>query len=191
MKKILIVTIILSLVINNLYATAYYVSNSGDDANSGLSPAKPWSSISKINASTFLPGDSILFKRNDTWNERLKVPTAGAIGLNILFGAYGTGSKPIIDVLSNDVSSISCYRSFITFQDLVLKNSTATTLAISVVGGCYGINVFRVEIINSGHNALAIAQGGSDILIDSVRVINASNNGIILKVLNLTNSVMP
>lgn len=181
MKRILIVAIILSLASNNLFATTYYVSNSGDDTNSGLSPADPWSSINKINSSTFLPGDSILFNRNDTWNERLQVPTAGAIGLNILFGAYGTGSKPIIDVLSNEASSITCYRSFITFQDLVLKNSTSSTLAISVVGGCYGINVFRVEIINSGHNALAIAQGGSDILIDSVRVINASNNGIILK----------
>lgn len=180
-KRAVIISIIITLASNNLFATTYYVSNSGDDTNSGLSPADPWSSIDKINSSTFLPGDSILFNRNDTWNERLKVPTAGTSGLNILFGAYGTGSKPIIDVLSNDIHSISCYRSFITFQDLVLKNSTSTTLAISVVGGCYGINVFRVEIINSGHNALAIANGGSDILIDSVRVINASNNGIILK----------
>ena len=180
MRKILIVSIILSFAINNLFAKTYYVSNSGDDRNSGLSSADPWSSISKINSSIFIPGDSILLNRNDTWNERLQVPTAGTIGLNILFGAYGTGSKPIIDVLSSDVSSISCYRSFITFQDLVLKNSTSSNLAISVVGGCYGINIFRVEIINSGQNAIAISKGGSDILIDSVRVINAQNNGIIL-----------
>ncbi len=180
MRKILLVSIILSLACNNLFATTFYVSNSGADTNSGLSPADPWSSISKINSSTFIPGDSILFNRNDTWNERLQVPTAGTNGLNILFGAYGAGSKPIIDVLSSDVSSITCYRSYITFQDLVLKNSTSTTLAISVVGGCYGINVFRVEVINSGQNAIAISKGGSDILIDSVRVINATNNGIYL-----------
>tara|TARA_B110001450_G_scaffold236794_1_gene242502 strand:+ start:361 stop:2028 length:1668 start_codon:yes stop_codon:yes gene_type:complete len=180
MRKTLIISIILSFAINNLFATTYYVSNSGDDRNSGLSSADPWSSISKINSSIFIPGDSILLNRNDTWNERLQVPTAGTIGLNILFGAYGTGSKPIIDVLSSDVNSISCYRSFITFQDLVLKNSTSSNLAISVVGGCYGINVFRVEIINSGQNAIAVSKGGSDILIDSVRVINALNNGIIL-----------
>ncbi len=180
MIKIIIVSIILSLASNNLFATTYYVSNGGNDTNSGLSPANPWSSIDKINSSSFLPGDSILFNRNDTWNERLQVPTSGSIGLNILFGAYGTGSKPIIDVLSSEVSAITCYCSFITFQDLVLKNSTTTNLAISVDGGCYGINVFRVEIINSGNNAMAISKGGSDILIDGVRVINASNNGIIL-----------
>ncbi len=181
MIKIIIVSIILSLATNNLFATTYYVSNGGSDSNSGLSPANPWSSINKINSSTFLPGDSILFNRNDTWNERLQVPTAGDIGLNIMFGAYGTGSKPIIDVLSSDVNAITCYRSYITFQDLILKNSTSTTLSVSVVGGCYGINIIRVEVINSGHNAVAISRGGSDILIDGVRVINASNNGIILK----------
>lgn len=180
MKKKIIVSIILILVSNNLFATIYYVSNNGDDTNSGLSSNDPWSSINKVNSSVFLPGDNILFNRNDTWNERLRVPSAGINGLNILFGAYGTGSKPIIDVLSSDVNSISCYRSFITFQDLILKNSTATNLSISVVGGCYGINVVGVEIYNSGQNALVISKGGSDILIDNVRVISASNNGIIL-----------
>ena len=180
MKKILIVSIILSLASNNLFATTYYVSNSGNDTVSGLSPTAPWLTINKVNASTFLPGDSILFNRNDTWNERLQVPTAGVIDSNILFGAYGAGNKPIIDVLSSDVSAITCYKSYITFQDLVLKNSTATNLSIAVIGGCYGINVLRVEIFNSGKNALSISKGGSDILIDDVRVITALNNGIYL-----------
>ena len=180
MKKILIVSIILSLASNNLFATTYYVSNSGNDTVSGLSPTAPWLTINKVNASTFLPGDSILFNRNNTWNERLQVPTAGVIDSNILFGAYGAGNKPIIDVLSSDVNAITCYKSYITFQDLVLKNSTATNLSIAVIGGCYGINVLRVEIFNSGKNALSISKGGSDILIDDVRVITALNNGIYL-----------
>ena len=30
--------------------------------NNGTSDATPWQSISKINSSTFLPGDQILFK---------------------------------------------------------------------------------------------------------------------------------
>lgn len=180
MRKIIIVSIILMLVSHNLFATTYYVSNNGDDTNSGLSPNDPWLTINKVNSSIFLPGDNILFNRDDTWNERLQVPSAGSIDFNILFGAYGVGSKPIIDVLSNEVSSITCYRSYITFQDLILKNSTATNLAIAVNGGCYGINVLGLEIYNSGQNALVISKGGSDILIDNVRVINASNNGIYL-----------
>lgn len=178
--KISIVSFVVILISHSLFATTYFVSNNGDDANSGLSSADPWLTINKVNASTFLPGDSILFNRNDVWNERLQVPSAGAEGSNILFGAYGVGSKPTIDVLSSEASAITCYRSYITFQDLTLKNSTSTNLTIAVVGGCYGINVLRVEIFNSGKNAIAISKGGSDILIDSVRVINASNNGIYL-----------
>ncbi|MFT5863666.1 MAG: hypothetical protein ACI828_002332, partial [Flavobacteriales bacterium] len=57
MRKIIIVSIILMLVSHNLFATTYYVSNNGDDTNSGLSPNDPWLTINKVNSSIFLPGD--------------------------------------------------------------------------------------------------------------------------------------
>jgi hypothetical protein len=75
--------------------TTYYVSSSlGNDANSGTSTSAPWQTIAHVNAQTFNPGDSILFRRGDVWNESLTVPSSGASGNPITFDAYGTGPAP-------------------------------------------------------------------------------------------------
>ena len=49
------------------HAKNYYLSASGDNANTGLSPATPWRTIAKINTFTFTAKDSILFKRGETF----------------------------------------------------------------------------------------------------------------------------
>jgi parallel beta-helix repeat protein len=77
--------------------TTYYVdATNGSDANNGLTPEKAWKTIYMVNNSIFTPGDSILFKRGETWRERLTVPTSGSAGNPITFRAYGTGARPII-----------------------------------------------------------------------------------------------
>ena len=76
-------------------ATTYYVSSSmGSDLNSGTSSAAAWQTVAKVNAQTFLPGDQILFRRGDVWNESLTPPSSGASGNPIAFDAYGTGAAP-------------------------------------------------------------------------------------------------
>jgi hypothetical protein len=50
--------------------------------------------MAKVNAQTFLPGDSILLNRGDVWNESLVPPSSGASGNPITFDAYGIGSAP-------------------------------------------------------------------------------------------------
>jgi hypothetical protein len=76
-------------------ATTYYVSSStGNDANSGTSLSTAWQTIAHVNARTFQPGDSILFKRGDVWNESLVPPSSGSSGSPIAFDAYGTGAPP-------------------------------------------------------------------------------------------------
>jgi parallel beta-helix repeat protein len=78
--------------------TTYYVNSvTGKDDNTGLSPTKAWKTIDKVNKSAFTPGDSILFKRGQTWREQLIVPSSGTPGHPISFGAYGIGAKPIIN----------------------------------------------------------------------------------------------
>jgi hypothetical protein len=78
--------------------TNYYVKNGGSDSNTGLSDAQAWETIAKVKASTFQPGDSILFNRGDTWKESLTVNQSGTALSPITYGAYGTGPKPIITV---------------------------------------------------------------------------------------------
>ncbi len=97
----------------------YYVANSGNDANDGLSPATAWKTIGKVNASTalFVPGTSILLNRGDVFrddyinleNTVVSTPTNGVTLANappaisgtaaspITIGAYGTGANPLLD----------------------------------------------------------------------------------------------
>ena len=72
----------------------YYVSPSGSDSNSGLSPGSPWQTIAKVNSAALLPGDTVLFQRGGEWHESLTAPSSGAAGNPISFADYGTGAKP-------------------------------------------------------------------------------------------------
>ncbi len=76
-------------------ATTYYVSsNTGSDSNSGIASGAAWQTVAKVNAQTFQPGDSVLFRRGDVWNESLAPAASGAAGNPITFDAYGTGAPP-------------------------------------------------------------------------------------------------
>lgn len=80
-----------------LYAAIYYVdATNGQDINNGISQATAWQTIAKVNASRFIPGDQILFKRGEVWRETLIVASSGTAGSPITFGAYGSGGKPKI-----------------------------------------------------------------------------------------------
>jgi hypothetical protein len=77
-------------------ASVYYVANNGNDTHTGLSPETAWSTIAHVNAQAFQPGDSVLFKRGDTWRDTLYVHSSGTSDAWITFGAYGTGPRPRI-----------------------------------------------------------------------------------------------
>jgi parallel beta-helix repeat protein len=80
----------------------YYVDASGgNDGNSGLAPDTAWKTIAKVNAASLSPGDAVLFKRGEVWNctqaEYALYPTHdGTASASIAYGAYGSGSLPII-----------------------------------------------------------------------------------------------
>jgi hypothetical protein len=79
------------------WCAVYYVdATGGDDGNTGLATDNAWQTISKVNGDTFSAGDSILFAKDNTWREKLTVPSSGSAGNPITFGAYGSGEKPVI-----------------------------------------------------------------------------------------------
>lgn len=79
-------------------ATDYYISNSGNDNSNGTTPGTAWRTIERLNASFSLlqPGDNILFKRGEQFIGTIRVTASGRQGQPISFGAYGTGSDPVI-----------------------------------------------------------------------------------------------
>jgi len=99
--KILALTILITL--PALAQTTYYVSSSeGNDNNSGKSENSPIKTIEKVNSLELKPGDKVLFKRGDVWDESrgIIIKTGGIAGNEIVFGNYGTGSKPVIKLFS-------------------------------------------------------------------------------------------
>lgn len=76
----------------------YHIKNSGNDASTGLSDAQAWT-FTKL--ATFIPanGDVILFNRGETFFGTLTLRKSGISGAGITYGAYGTGSDPVISSL--------------------------------------------------------------------------------------------
>lgn len=92
MKKL--ITVVFILITNLSFATTYYVdATNGNDNNNGTSPSTAWKTIEKVNASAFAPGDSVLFRRGESFRGSL-VPYSGSPSGYITYSAYGTGNKP-------------------------------------------------------------------------------------------------
>lgn len=78
--------------------TIYYVNAAtGSDAAAGTSVDAAWKSLAKVSASAFKPGDQILFARGQEWNGQLVAPSSGTADQPIVFGAYGSGAKPVFN----------------------------------------------------------------------------------------------
>jgi len=76
-------------------STFYVDSEKGCDAAEGTAKKTAWQTLDKVNAVTLIPGDQVLFKRGGLWRGQF-VPQSGSNGKPILYGAYGTGDKPIL-----------------------------------------------------------------------------------------------
>jgi hypothetical protein len=74
--------------------------SSGDDSSAGQSADKPWKTLKKASSVKCAPGDSILLKCGDTWDEELHPQGEGTPRKPILISSYGQGKdkkKPVID----------------------------------------------------------------------------------------------
>lgn len=77
---------------------SYYVdSRHGNDTNDGLSEARPWRSLNRVNAGKFSAGDKILLRAGSRWRTFLSPSGSGAMGQPIVIDQYGHGSKPRIN----------------------------------------------------------------------------------------------
>jgi hypothetical protein len=67
----------------------YYVSNAGNDSNNGLSPATPWKTVNKVNATVRATGSDVYFRAGDTWhNQQLQIDWSGRPTDPAIIGAY-------------------------------------------------------------------------------------------------------
>lgn len=75
--------------------TVYYVAATGADANDGRSQTSAWKTLTKVNATAFQPGDSVLFRGGDTFAGAINLNSGGLPTSLITVGSYGTGRATI------------------------------------------------------------------------------------------------
>lgn len=76
---------------NSCSYNTYYVSSSGDDTNSGLSPGDAWQTIDKVNSRNIKPGERVLFEGGKTFTGNLYLAPgdAGDSSNPVIIGSYG------------------------------------------------------------------------------------------------------
>lgn len=111
-----------------LVGTTYYVDPNGNDNNSGTSSSAAWKTVDKVSATTFGPGDRILFKSGGVWTGGLQLKGSGAPGALIVIDKYDGETKPIINGggPSNDFSTVLLKdQSYWEINNLEVTNTTA------------------------------------------------------------------
>ena len=97
-RGMIVLVLTASVISVSAHATTYYVnSNGGNDSNSGTSPDSAWQNLTKVDAMTFQPGDSILLADGSNWyGQRLIASSSGTPADPITYGNYGSGADPTI-----------------------------------------------------------------------------------------------
>ena len=110
--------------------TTYYVKTGGSDVAAGTSDSTAWATLSKVRSVSLQPGDSVLFRRGDSWacaNDDAGLVFTGRQGTSgnvITFGAYGTGAAdPIIGTAAATTRpmQIKSGCAYLTFEYLDLR----------------------------------------------------------------------
>jgi len=130
-------------------ATTYYVSNTGNDNNSGTSEEQAWRSLERASSVQLKPGDSLLLECGSVWNEPLFPKGEGTKEAPIVLGSYGAGKKPLIN--GGGISglhyggTVSLYnQSYWTIQDIEVTNISET------MAWRTGISVYFEDTIGYG-----------------------------------------
>ena len=152
-KQIIYQVFVLLLSFSLCAQNQYYLSSStGNDNNNG-SQTQPWKTLSKLSNTTLGPGDTVYFKKGDTFRGHYVVNGSGTEGNLITFTSYGSGNQPIISGSSHDDGG-GDYREAIlvtnhdnmVFDGLEIQNHR--TISRSGVGDLVSFGI-RIEVSNS------------------------------------------
>ncbi len=155
----------------------YYVSQSGNDLNSGTSPAEAWQTIEKVNRIDFEHGDRVLFEGNQTFigNIRFRESDSGIAGNKVAIGSYGTGRATIDAKSGSGLTVLDCQ--FLVIKNINFKGDGRKTGNLGngiIFNYCSEIIVDSVEIQGFRHSGLRVLNTGSNYRLTN---IYSHNNG--------------
>jgi len=170
--------------------TVYYVSNTGNDGNTGLAgdDAHAWKTIGKVTTAmgdgTIQVGDDVLFKRGDTWTATdwhyLYVRKGGTVSNWMIIGAYGSGDAPVIDgdnVSYYGVSLAVEKVSYVRIENLVFIYQAGYGIRCENFNNS-DIYVFNVTVSYNGDNGMYFDQC-SNITVENCTVHDIHTGGIV------------
>jgi len=101
----------------------YFIKAKGNDALGGLSITSAWKSVSKVNASTFNAGDSVLFEAGSSFagNIYISPSSFGTRSKPLVFGSFGIG-KAIIEA-GNSYGLLAYNNAGIVIKNLIFKGT--------------------------------------------------------------------
>lgn len=147
----------------------FYVSSEGDDENDGLSETTALKTITAVNQLDLLPGDSILFKKGDSFEGELQFENLRGSDENpITFASYGQAdSKPILTANSTVILFEKC-------DNIVVRD-----LQINVNGVDYSENSDPISGIHFSYPYVGNTKYKNVFICDNTVLGNGVNKNIV------------
>ena len=139
-------------------ATNYYLSATGNDNYSGTSTLQPWKTIQYLNKQQLKAGDSVLFKRGNSFYGELVCSYSGNKTKPIVYAAYGAGTMP-------EITGAVIIKKFSPFKnDIYAANITQNILAVFINNQ----QQILARYPNTGFNIMQNGVGNTVTFIDSI-----------------------
>lgn len=158
------------------YPENYFVKNGGIDSANGTSELTPWayspsmaSATGQSAGTTLIAGDTISFRKGDTWSEAVTYTASGSIGIPIAYGAYGSGANPIISSAATNTVSTGT-ESYVTWDGIDIT-STGTR---AVLGGASTGLIFSNFTATTDTEGLLFSGTVADLTVDNVDIIGTT-----------------
>jgi hypothetical protein len=149
-------------------SAAFYVSPSGQDTNTGTSPAAAWQTIIRANNQILSPGDQLFFQGGMTFSGTIYFgPFAGGTaGSPVLISSYGAGRATISGVKTNGLYAYNC--AGLVISNLNFVGAGRTTNQNSGIefyndggGAAHLLNLVRVSQVDvGGFGYVGVVLGG-------------------------------
>lgn len=110
-RKLFFLILLLTLVSGGIaQATDYYIGSTGSDSNPGTSPEQAWETITNVNTTTFVAGDTISFEGGQTFYGNMLFDSAdgGTSTSPVTISSYGTGRATIDSADANGLYAYNC-----------------------------------------------------------------------------------
>ena len=182
---------------SNQTGTTYYVNTTGNNTD-GLTLATAWTSLAKVNAQVFQPGDRVLFEGGKTFTGNIELDALdGNIALKpIVFSTYGSGRATINTTVTNKCGFKATNLQGVHISNLVFKgpgNGTQKDIdgvlffTDKTAGYLSNIALTNVEVSGFGYCGIrfysswsaTVKAGYRGVRIDSCLVHDCRENGIV------------